>query len=179
MEGGDWENMLLWGPRTTQRQEEAELSCCWQAQTRAHQGQSYPASSRRRCRIRLATRISAGTLSWHDVFHDLLHALHANTGITNFMELSQSRSYSRISQRFMIPEGSLPCSQEPSTGPYPKPDRSSPSHPFYLSKIHFNPPTYILVCLVVSFLLAFSPISYMHSSSPPFVLHALPISSSF
>jgi hypothetical protein len=31
---------------------------------------------------------------------------------------------------------------------------------------------------VVSFLLAFPPVSFMHSSSPPFVLHALPISSS-
>jgi hypothetical protein len=35
----------------------------------------------------------------------------------------------------MEPEGSLPCSQEPSTGPYPKPDPSSPYHPIYLSKI--------------------------------------------
>jgi hypothetical protein len=26
-------------------------------------------------------------------------------------------------------EGSLPCSQEPSPGPYPEPDRSSPYHP--------------------------------------------------
>jgi hypothetical protein len=43
----------------------------------------------------------------------------------------------------------------------------------YLSK------TYVLVFPVVSFLLAFPLISYMHSSSPPFVLHALPISSSF
>jgi hypothetical protein len=35
-----------------------------------------------------------------------------------------------------------------------------------------------LVFSVVSFLLAFPPISYMHSCSPTFMLHALPISSS-
>jgi hypothetical protein len=28
----------------------------------------------------------------------------------------------------MEPESSLPSSQEPSTGPYPKPDESSPYH---------------------------------------------------
>jgi hypothetical protein len=39
--------------------------------------------------------------------------------------------------------------------------------PSCLSKIHFNiRTTYILVFLVVSFLLAFPPISYMHSSFP-------------
>jgi hypothetical protein len=43
----------------------------------------------------------------------------------------------------MEPEGSLPSSQEPSTGPYPEPDQSSPYHPI-LSNIHLNiilPPT--------------------------------------
>jgi hypothetical protein len=39
-------------------------------------------------------------------------------------------------------------------------------------------PTYTLVFLVVSFLPAFPPIFHMNYSSPPFVLHALPISSS-
>jgi hypothetical protein len=34
----------------------------------------------------------------------------------------------------MEPEGSLPCSQEPSTGPYPEADKFSPYHPI-LSKI--------------------------------------------
>jgi hypothetical protein len=28
----------------------------------------------------------------------------------------------------MEPEGSLPCSKEPSNGPYPEPDESSPYH---------------------------------------------------
>jgi hypothetical protein len=41
---------------------------------------------------------------------------------------------------------------------------------FCLSKIHFNivhpPPPYVLIFLVVSFILAFPPISYIHSSSP-------------
>jgi hypothetical protein len=47
--------------------------------------------------------------------------------------------------------------------------------PSYLSKIHFNivHPPYVLVFPVVSFFLDFPSISYMHSSSPPFMLHAL------
>jgi hypothetical protein len=38
----------------------------------------------------------------------------------------------------MEPERSLLCSQEPSNGPYPEPDQSSPYHPSYLSKINFS-----------------------------------------
>jgi hypothetical protein len=39
----------------------------------------------------------------------------------------------------MDPEGSLPCSQELSTGPYPEAVQSSPYQPILsLSKIHLN-----------------------------------------
>jgi hypothetical protein len=48
-----------------------------------------------------------------------------------FLRRSQICSYSRISQHFMEPEGSLPCSQEPSTGPYPELDQSNPYHPIH------------------------------------------------
>jgi hypothetical protein len=46
-------------------------------------------------------------------------------------------SHSRTSQHSMEHEGSLPCSQDPSTGPHPEPDRPSPYHPIlsYLRSI--------------------------------------------
>jgi hypothetical protein len=40
-------------------------------------------------------------------------------GINLWLTTSSIVGYSRILQHFMKPESSLPCSQEPSTGPYP------------------------------------------------------------
>jgi hypothetical protein len=52
--------------------------------------------------------------------------------------------------------------------------------PSYLSNIYFNsihPPTYLPTLIMISFLPLFPPVTYMHYSSPPFVLYAMPISS--
>jgi hypothetical protein len=75
--------------------------------------------------------------------------------------------HSIVSQHFMEPVGSIPNSQELSTCPHPKSDQSSPYHPTLSLKdpSYYYPFTYVLVFLVVSFLLAFSPITYKRSSS--------------
>jgi hypothetical protein len=72
-----------------------------------------------------------------------------------------------VSQHFMEPEYSIPKSQELSTCSYPEPHQSSAHH---LIPPLQDPPTYVLVFLVVSFPLAFLLTPYTRSSSPPFVL---------
>jgi hypothetical protein len=59
------------------------------------------------------------------VFHGVNSLTH---GAEPFLRNHQLCSYSRTSQNFIEPEGSLQYSQEPSTGPYPEPDQSNPSH---------------------------------------------------
>jgi hypothetical protein len=57
--------------------------------------------------------------------------------------LSRSCQLCSYSQHFKESEGSSPCSQQPSTAPYPEPDRSTP-YRSYLSNTHpdiVHPPT--------------------------------------
>jgi hypothetical protein len=68
-------------------------------------------------------------------FWEVLHHHILTYGAEPFLRSCQLCSYSRTSKHFRELEGSLSCSQEPSIGPYPKPDRSSPHHPIPLSSI--------------------------------------------
>ena len=78
----------------------------------------------------------------------------------------------------MEPEGSLPHSQQPATCPYPRPARSSPyPHiPLPEDPSLYNPPIYGWVFQVVSFLQVSPPKLCIHLSTPPYALHAPPIS---
>jgi hypothetical protein len=47
----------------------------------------------------------------------------------------------------MEPEGTLPCSQEPTAGPYPEPDEKNPNFPRYFPKIHLVVSSHLLASL--------------------------------
>jgi hypothetical protein len=67
--------------------------------------------------------------SYEDVRYRLLSAVKSHltnfNGAEPFLRSRQLCSYSRISEHFMEPEGSLLCLQEPFIGSYPEPDQSS------------------------------------------------------
>ena len=78
----------------------------------------------------------------------------------------------------MEPEGSLPHSQVPATCPYPDPARSSPyPHiPLPEQPSYYYPPIYAWVSQVVSFPQVSPPKPCTSLSSPPYALHAPPVS---
>jgi hypothetical protein len=51
---------------------------------------------------------------------------------------TRSLGYTRLSQQFRYHRRSSPCSQEPSTGPYPEPVQSSPYRLILFHRKHLN-----------------------------------------
>ena len=75
-------------------------------------------------------------------------------------------------------EGSLPHSQEPYPCPHSESDRSGPSPNIQLPEdtSYYYPPIYAWIFQVISFPQVSPPKPCIHLSSPPYVLHAPPIS---
>jgi hypothetical protein len=61
--------------------------------------------------------------NYDSLIHSLTHEAEP------FLRSCQLCSYSRTSKNFMEPEGTLPCSQQPFTGPYSEPDQFNQYHP--------------------------------------------------
>jgi hypothetical protein len=79
----------------------------------------------------------------------------------------------------MEPEGSLPCSQEPSTGPYPDRDQSSPYHPIISLRTILILSSHLRLRLPNDLFPSGLPIKILHAFlCAPFVLRALPTASS-
>jgi hypothetical protein len=68
---------------------------------------------------------SDGSCSQHLLTYLLTYLL---TELSPSWEATNFAATQELPSIFMEPEVSSPCSKEPSTGPYPKPDRSSPYH---------------------------------------------------
>jgi hypothetical protein len=105
------------------------------------------------------------------------HLLPHSTQHSPYSEANQSFSQSGYSPHFMQPEGSLPYLQVPAICPYPESTPSSPHHPtnilnfnLLFSHLRLGFPN----CLFPS---VFPPTPSTHLSTPPYTLHALPISS--
>jgi hypothetical protein len=82
-------------------------------------------------------------------------------------------------KKSMEPEGSLPCSQEPSSGPYPEADWSSPYNlnlSLYITILMLF--THLRLCLSNDLFPSGFPTNILYAFLTPFVLHALHTSSS-
>jgi hypothetical protein len=115
VEGSDFEKLLIYEfpIETEENHEKTQVKiACFQAEI-------WTASSEIRSRI--ATQSAVEITDEGNII--ITH------GAGPFLKSRQLCSYSRNSQHSMELEGSLPCSQEPSTDPYPEPDQSNSCHP--------------------------------------------------
>jgi hypothetical protein len=101
------------------------------------EGQKYMINVRRYLR-RSASSLAEGFVGAACKARSLARSLtHSLTyGAEPFLRNRQLCSYQRTSRHFKESEGSLPCSQEPSTGPYPEPDQSNPYHAIQFNIVH-------------------------------------------
>jgi hypothetical protein len=104
---------------------------------------------------------------------------------TNVVEISPSWEAARCAVSKELPNilwnpnVHYRSSRKPSTGPYHKPDQSSPYQSILSLRSILIFSTHLLLGLPSGLFPSESPpMPYMHSCSPPFVLHALPVSSS-
>jgi hypothetical protein len=93
--------------------------------------------------------------TWRNSLTDGAWALHENSPIVQLLKNFPAFYWTR---RFIT------CSQDPSTGPCLESHQSNTYHP--ILSLQYWPPTYVIALLLISFLLAFPPTSYMHSGSP-------------
>jgi hypothetical protein len=89
--------------------------------------------------------VSTSKYSMQRSFTTIVLPSHSLHGVEPFIRSRQSSRCSRTSQLFMEPNGSLPCSQEPSTGPYTAPSCLTKFHFIVILSSHLH-----LVVLVVS-----------------------------
>lgn len=152
------------------------VACCWESIA------SYIVNDEGCCWLALCKRNVfwlQGSLIMNKSRNCWLHSLlHILVELCTWSGVIEKLIVLRNSLHFMKPRYILPCSPESTTSSYPGPDESTlflPSSP----KIDFNiiPPN--TPCLSGGlFPSGFSTKYCVHYSSPPHVLHALPISSS-
>jgi hypothetical protein len=63
------------------------------------------------------------------IYYSLVITFYLLTELSPSWEAANFAAIQEIPSKFEESEGSLPCLQEPSTGPYPEPVWSSPHHP--------------------------------------------------
>jgi hypothetical protein len=81
------------------------------------------------------------SLQWNSetLVHQFENLTYLLKELSSSWEAVNCAAIQEIPSNFKEPEGSSPCSEEPSTGPYPEPVRSSPYHPILSLYVRWVP----------------------------------------